>query len=145
MTAALDLIGIPFERGGRDRRRGLDCLGVVLEVLERLGVPEPLRPDPWARLRELYSSEDPAAISAVLAGGQVIPPAWRLVESWPATPTDGLLLVSDPARGWDGSHEAGVGVTYSGRIVTARPRLGVVALPWSRARGRFSQLWELSA
>lgn len=144
MTIFQDLIGVPFVRGGRDRS-GLDCLGVVLEILDRMGIPRESRPDPWARLRELYDSRDRGALREILAGGQVIPSAWRRLETWPTTPRDGLLLISEPSRGWDGLQEAGVGVTSGGRIVTARPQLGVIALPWSRAPRRFSEVWELEA
>lgn len=34
-----DLVGVPFRRGGFDPATGLDCLGLVLEVFRRAGVP----------------------------------------------------------------------------------------------------------
>lgn len=40
MTADFtDLIGAPFRWGGRDPRTGIDCWGVCLEGLRRLGIP----------------------------------------------------------------------------------------------------------
>ena len=36
-----DLIGVPFVDGGRDPRRGLDCYGLVLEVMRRFGYALP--------------------------------------------------------------------------------------------------------
>lgn len=46
MTAAQeyrDLMGVPWLDGGRDHRRGLDCVGVMLVALHRAGftVPDP--------------------------------------------------------------------------------------------------------
>lgn len=43
MIPVSDLVGVPFVRGGFDPSRGLDCLGLVLEVLKRAG--RPLRVD----------------------------------------------------------------------------------------------------
>ena len=39
-----DLLGVPFLRHGRDEKCGMDCLGLVLTVTERMGVdfPDPL-------------------------------------------------------------------------------------------------------
>lgn len=36
-----DLIGVPFEDGGRDEKTALDCWGVALAVQRRLGVQVP--------------------------------------------------------------------------------------------------------
>ncbi|WP_144095820.1 NlpC/P60 family protein [Croceicoccus sediminis] len=36
-TAALELVGAPFRLRGRDPATGLDCLGVVVHVLGRIG------------------------------------------------------------------------------------------------------------
>lgn len=51
-----DLIGIPFLHGGRDYS-GLDCAGLALVVLERLGLPAPPLPanglvDPYRAVEE---------------------------------------------------------------------------------------------
>lgn len=50
MTSFSDLIGIRWVEGGRDAS-GMDCYGVVLEVLERLGLP---MFDVWEQWREAY-------------------------------------------------------------------------------------------
>lgn len=44
-----DLVGIPFVEGGRDPAVGLDCLGIVLEGLRRLGIEAE---DPWSALKQ---------------------------------------------------------------------------------------------
>lgn len=44
-----DLVGIPFVEGGRDPAVGLDCLGIVLEGLRRLGIESE---DPWSALKQ---------------------------------------------------------------------------------------------
>lgn len=36
-----DLIGIPFINGGRDRNKGFDCYGLVMEVYRRCGIALP--------------------------------------------------------------------------------------------------------
>ncbi|MCX7284203.1 MAG: peptidoglycan endopeptidase [Novosphingobium sp.] len=36
-SAARELVGVPFRLHGRDPRTGLDCVGVVAEVLRRIG------------------------------------------------------------------------------------------------------------
>lgn len=34
----IDLFGVPFERGGRDPKRALDCYGLVIEMYRRMGI-----------------------------------------------------------------------------------------------------------
>lgn len=42
--AAEDLVGIPYRRGGRDAKRGVDCIGLVCVALGAIGRPVALLP-----------------------------------------------------------------------------------------------------
>lgn len=42
-----DLIGIPFINGGRDRNKGFDCYGLVMEVYRRCGISLPEYTADW--------------------------------------------------------------------------------------------------
>ena len=42
-----DLIGIPFINGGRDRNKGFDCYGLVMEVYRRCGIALPEYTADW--------------------------------------------------------------------------------------------------
>jgi cell wall-associated NlpC family hydrolase len=53
-TDFTDLIGAPFRWGGRDRSTGIDCWGVCLEGLQRLGIPFQ---EDWA-----YNEEDARSV-----------------------------------------------------------------------------------
>lgn len=52
-----DLIGRPFELGGRPPSKGLDCYGLVCEVSSRLGEELPLR----------QFSENPNVVGALMS------------------------------------------------------------------------------
>lgn len=77
-----DLVGVRFKRGGRDQEHGLDCAGVVLEVLSRLGIPPPL------------ALESPTAA----CGATAVEDGWQCIggDSAHARPA-GRLLVSQGA------------------------------------------------
>lgn len=45
--AARELVGIPFKLHGRDCLTGLDCVGVIAEVLRKIGV-HPVVPDGYS-------------------------------------------------------------------------------------------------
>lgn len=62
-----DLLRTPYRSGGRDRKAGLDCWGLVAVVLQRQQIPVPTAPE--------YFSESPGnAIDRAIAGG-----GWRQV------------------------------------------------------------------
>lgn len=42
-----NLIGIPFINGGRDRNKGFDCYGLVMEVYRRCGIALPEYTADW--------------------------------------------------------------------------------------------------
>lgn len=51
-----DLLRVPFQEGGRDPRRGLDCLGVVMVYLARIRSVVPL---------DAFPSEHPSSVAEV--------------------------------------------------------------------------------
>ena len=57
-TLVDDLLGVPFMPGGRDPGHGLDCWGLVREVMGRLGVSLPDEP---------YSGECAAVTDAMVS------------------------------------------------------------------------------
>lgn len=61
----IDLLRVRYRPGGRDHRDGLDCYGLLLEVMRRRGVPLP--PDP----AYAPSAPGPAIQQAVLRDGWV--------------------------------------------------------------------------
>jgi hypothetical protein len=138
----VNLVGAGYRLGGRDLDGGLDCLGVVLHVLEELGVPPELHPDPWRDLRELWASEGSAA--ALASTG--FPAGWDRLEVVPAAaPQDGAVaLLAPEASLCDHGHRtAGVGVVRDGRLWTSRPSTGVIAPAWSAVRSSISEVWAI--
>lgn len=106
-----DLIGCPWVDRGRDPAVGLDCVGLVVVALRRLGYAVP---DPQASVGDPSIAED----------------AWRWFDevAVEATRPDDVVRVHPaPGRGTD--H---VGVLRPGRRVLAsvEPN-GVVLLPWA--------------
>lgn len=55
-----DLIGVPFEYGGRDPLRSLDCYGLVMEVYRRRGIELP----------EYQSTSDRSLIHRMIVEGR---------------------------------------------------------------------------
>lgn len=131
-------IGIPYELGGRSRD-GIDCLGITRVVLSALGVPDEQLPDPWETLRAEWIR---STLDLALAR-RGVPAGWALSTRHLAmTPADCAIVVMSAAcnRG-----SIGVGAVYGGRLWTARPLVGVVALPWSSVWSAVESVWERTA
>jgi cell wall-associated NlpC family hydrolase len=98
-----DLIGIPFELGGRTLA-GLDCAGLALEVLRRLGEPTP----------ELPASESRSPAEAVEAWGD----AWvRVGDRWADATMPGDVIVLDPGMRGRSAHLAVVAEKWPRRVL----------------------------
>lgn len=97
----------PWVQGGRDAS-GLDCLGVVLAVAQRLGLN---LVDPWAHAEHTGFPADWARIS----GLDAVEPRTGDVWLWH-------------------SPRPHVGIVVDGVIVTSRERQGVVAMPPMRCK-----------
>lgn len=65
-----DLVGVPFEYGGRDPAQSLDCYGLVMECARRDGVELP----------DFGCATDQATIMAMMTASL---PQWRQVEQKP--------------------------------------------------------------
>lgn len=94
---ALDLFGIPFEKGGRTRE-GADCLGVVFLFLDALKIPyvDPWTPEQTAQWCGAEPTEVPPNDAAPFQPDGVAG-SWRSVELGEA-PLPGDVLVSERER-----------------------------------------------
>lgn len=114
----------PWASGGRDAS-GIDCLGVVLLVCERLGHEVE---DPWPRFLREWNQ-----LGKMPDFGSGLPASWRRMVY-----SDAADMLRDMRTGdvwvWRiaGLHP-GCGVVVEGRIWTAEPASGVVCLDPSRA------------
>lgn len=132
----IELLGTKFLVGGRSAS-GLDCLGVVLLGLDQLGVPEHLRPDPWAHLRRSWEDGDRSRLA------EAFPPGWTRVSPVPAVPADGAIVLL-PARPGEGDDvPSHVGLCVEGYVWSARRTVGVYSAPWFRVMRRILEYWEL--
>lgn len=113
MTTAVhyrDLLGVRFVPEGRDIRTGLDCYGLAIVVMGRLGVT---LPDPWAPQSNALIPCDTESWLRHFFGG------WRRIER----PVPGcLVLFSD-----GGNISDHIGVMINEReFLHTRRRTGVV-------------------
>ncbi len=67
--AALDFVGVRFRLQGRDPANGLDCIGLILASLERLGIALDLPADYRPRRRSLAIPEDALAKAGLIETG----------------------------------------------------------------------------
>lgn len=126
---------MPFREGGRGGPDGIDCLGVALWILEHvLRFPPELRPDPWARIRELWAV-NPEAIAA----DPLFPAGWRRAPLRASPPPDGAMALG--ARSGCTRGTGHVALVVGGTAWSAVVHAGVVALPWSRVMSSFTELW----
>ena len=128
MIAINQLLGTPFLAGGRSSV-GIDCLGVTLAVSAHLGNPIP---DPWLAFLEQWNRQAKGQPPLDLPG---FPNTWRRldyaddVRAWSRDVHTGdvWLWHGTPAR------MPGAGIMYKGRVWTAKPDAGVLALEPHRA------------
>lgn len=107
-----DLLRMRYAVGGRGPHV-VDCLGVVLLVLQRLGIP---LADPWPRFVSDWSAGcDPGSMLERDPGE-----GWKRTVPVHAT-RDGDMLITNELP-------LGVGVVYQGRVWTAMPDRHVVSL-----------------
>jgi cell wall-associated NlpC family hydrolase len=125
-----DLIGTPWVEGGRDPESGLDCLGVALVVLERMGLPSF---DPWAVWADAWRHGWRNLEEA-------IPPGWsRLPHGAGLRPGDVVITQSE------GQPTHIVVVVEDRRVVSAMKGRGVVLLPQRWAEAHKQSAWRADA
>lgn len=125
----IDLMTWPYRLGGRGPA-GVDCLGLTLVVLERLGVPTL---DPWRNIHDAWRRGD---LDAATGFG----PDWRRIEV-SEIGLDGDVLLFDVG----GCRARHVAVLLGGHVVHATPEAGVNLRPWTVGHERPSQAWRYSA
>lgn len=105
-----DLVGVPWVRDGRDKS-GLDCTGLVLEVLKRIGI---LVPDPVAIITDPHRASAHELLNAYQMFQPVIPP-YRLgdvaVIRLRGELADHLGVFVDPVSIMQAGKEVGVTIT----------------------------------
>lgn len=108
-----DLVGVPFEDGGRDKG-GMDCWGLVMECFFRKGIVLP---------EYGISAEELLRISDKMASEES---KWEKLTE----PTDGCLVLIRTA---EGAWENHVGIYIGdGRFIHAYPAAGVCISKISR-------------
>lgn len=111
----LDLVGLPWSPDGSDPKKGVSCLWVVREALERLRGPIA----DGALPRGALSSEE-AARWAERGGGE----HWEMVgEHWRCASRLGDVLLTETG---DGPHVAVVVEEREGLVLTATRSRGVI-------------------
>jgi cell wall-associated NlpC family hydrolase len=118
MVPVDDLIGTPFVRGGRQPGVALDCLGLVLEVARRRGIPAV---DPWDLLRSRWDAGDREI------GDKHFPVGWDQTCSEPQA--NDLLVMLDPRANTE-THLAFV--DSPGWVIQSTEVAGVVRTPLAR-------------
>ena len=111
----LGLLNLPFERGGRDPNRGVDCAWVTLQILDGAGLA--------CTEAELGISDDYGAL-------ELAPARWeRVGDTAAAARVAGDVIVQDPTGQGVGSHLAVIPLTGARFALTACERRGVVCVP----------------
>lgn len=111
-----ELMGAPYRDGGRDKD-GINCLGVVLEVVKAAGKPIP---EPLDRMLDVWRQ------TGELNPGVAMPANWRQVLRSELCYLDLDIIV------W--LHPPGCGVVLGGKLWTATPEAGVIAQSLLRCR-----------
>lgn len=101
-----DILRTPYLLGGRTIGHGLDCLGVVLIIAQRIGLP---LPDPWVSIRAAW-------LAGSLAPASGFPTGWVRLTDHRALRTGDVLLTF-------GQH-AGAAIVVEGRAWSANPDVG---------------------
>lgn len=125
-----DLIGVPWQEGGRDARMGLDCLGVVLEVLSRMGLKAF---DPWRAWQSAWRR-------GWRNVSEAIPEGWVRVARGAGLQPGDVLITEE-----DGLPTHIVVVVEDRRVVSAMKGHGVVLLPLRWAQDRMHSAWRCEA
>lgn len=122
-----DLVGVPFLEGGRDPAVGVDCLGIVLLGLHRLGIEAE---DPWSALKtEWHRGWRPRDLD--------VPVGWATVKvGAPMQPGD--VLGYGPGSTVD--HVALL--LPAGLVLQSTKQSGSVLFPITRLRSRILEVWR---
>jgi len=119
--AYLDLLGLPFARGGRSPATGVDCAWVTLRILEAHGIP---------------ATETDLGICDRYSVLELAPARWeRVGESPNSARLAGDVIVQDPTGQGIGSHLAVLPLAGVRFALTACERRGVVCVPLGLLRG----------
>lgn len=116
-----DLIGVAWREGGRSVEEGLDCYGVVLVGLERLGLP---MLDVWEQWRDRY-------LDGWRDYEEAVPNGWEWHSPGSAVLEGDVLVTRD--RGIP--RHLGLAVRIDGalRVLTAYDGAGVLHMPLEAA------------
>lgn len=113
-----ELIGIPFLRGGRDPRVGVDCLGLVLLRCQQVGLPWC---DPWLQIEAAWRRGERAP-------GTLMPPEWRQLAADEPDRDNDIWFLGPP-----GNIEH-VAIVAAGHLLTTEENPEHPAAPSSRLR-----------
>lgn len=122
----LDMMAWPYRLGGRGPG-GVDCLGLTLAVLQRIGIPAP---DPW---RDIHTAWRSGSLDAATGFGS----NWRRIEPSDVG-LDGDVLLFDVG----GCRAAHVAVLFAGHVAHAASGIGVNLRPWTLGHERPAQAWR---
>lgn len=122
-----DIIGTPWEEGGREPQKGLDCLGVVLLGLRRMGLPAF---DPWAAWSRAWRAGWRSIEEA-------IPEGWRRVQQGEGLQAGDVLITMEMGSP---SH---IALLVDGmHVLTSVDGHGVVLWPLRWARQHLHSAWR---
>ena len=129
-----DLVGIPFLEGGRDPKQGVDCLGIVLLGLKRMGIEAD---DPWNALAiEWHRGWRPTDLA--------LPIGWlKATHGSPFEPGDVLGVADQQAKGPQKDTCQHVALMLPGGLVLqSSARYGSAIFPLARLRMRVVGHWR---
>lgn len=114
-----DVLRTPYVAGGRCPGRGLDCLGTVLVIAERMHLPAP---DPWSRIAEAWRANNLQAANGFAAG-------WQRISNLGAWQDGDVLLYYE--------HHPWSAIVCADHVWSADPRAGGV---WSAPLHRWHKV-----
>lgn len=120
-----DLLRTPYRLGGREVGQGIDCLGTVLEIADRMGLPAI---DPWANIAAAWTT-------GTLDTSSGFPAGWLRIAAT-ATLQDGDVLLYFEQHPWSA-------IVCAGHVWTASENAGrVICVPLARWTQQPAEVWR---